>query len=33
MTEEKYLLIEPLLNTLKSNGRAYDFEKIKEANC
>ncbi len=31
MTDEKYLQIEPLLNTLKSNGRSYDFEKIKMA--
>ena len=31
MTEEKYLEIAPLLKTLSSNGRNYDFEKIKSA--
>ena len=31
MTEEKYLEIAPLLKTLESNGRSYDFEKIKSA--
>ena len=31
MTDERYLQIESLLETLKSNGRSYDFDKIKEA--